>query len=72
MTRMSRILLGACTMILAACGTVGSPVPPEAIGVKAKQERDKRAAEAMQVKEPTGPPEVISNRPTGDALIRSR
>ena len=72
MTRLSRILLGTCAMLLAGCGTVGSPVPPEAIGVKAKQERDKRTAEAIKLKEETGPPEVISNRPTGDALIRSR
>jgi hypothetical protein len=65
------------------CGTIGPPVPPETVGVRAKMEKE-RAREAgqppalppeersMSVSEPTGPEDAISSRPRGDAMIRSR
>jgi hypothetical protein len=55
------ILVGVTTGILAGCGTVGSPVPPEYVGVNPTIERqkklevlDEKQREAATANESTG------------------
>ena len=55
--------------IAGGCGIIGPLVPPDMVGVRAKQERADRGRASAEA-EPMFHEREISSRPTGDTLIR--
>jgi hypothetical protein len=65
------IVAGVTMGMLVACGVVGSPVPPESVGVNPTIERQKML-EALEEKQREGAAEAESTEPQPDILLQGQ
>ncbi len=65
------IVVGMTMGTLVACGTVGSPVPPESVGVTPTIERQKKL-EALEEKQRSTAAEVESTEPQSDPMLQGQ
>jgi predicted small lipoprotein YifL len=72
MPRVMSIIVAGLTMgMLAACGTVGSPVPPESVGVTPIIEQQKKL-EALEEKQRAATAAAESTEPQPDPLLQGQ
>jgi hypothetical protein len=65
------IVVGMTMGTLVACGTVGSPIPPEMVGVTPTIERQKKL-EALEEKQRSTAEEVESTEPQSDPMLQGQ
>jgi hypothetical protein len=65
------IVVGMTMGTLVACGTVGSPIPPEMVGVTPTIERQKKL-EALEEKQRSTAAEVESTEPESDPMLQGQ
>ena len=65
------ILAGLAMGTLVACGTVGSPVPPETVGVTPTIERQKKI-EALEEKQRESATDAESTEPQPDPVLQGQ
>jgi hypothetical protein len=68
---MSMIVVGVTMGMLVACGTVGSPIPPENVGVNPTIERQKKL-EALEGKQREAAAADESTEPQPDPLLQGQ
>jgi hypothetical protein len=65
------IVAGVTMAMLVACGVVGSPVPPESVGVNPTIERQKKL-EALEEKQREDAAEAESTEPQPDPMLQGQ
>jgi hypothetical protein len=65
------IVVGMTMGTLVACGTVGSPIPPEMVGVTPTIERQKKL-EALEEKQRSTAAEDESTEPQSDPMLQGQ
>ena len=65
------IIVGVMMGTLVACGTVGSPIPPESVGVTPTIERQKKL-EALEKKQREAAAAAESTEPQSDPLFQGQ
>jgi hypothetical protein len=65
------IVAGVTMAMLVACGVVGSPVPPESVGVNPTIERQKKL-EALEEKQHEDAAEAESTEPQPDPMLQGQ
>jgi hypothetical protein len=65
------IVAGVMMAMLVACGVVGSPVPPESVGVNPTIERQKKL-EALEEKQREDAAEAESTEPQPDPMLQGQ
>jgi hypothetical protein len=65
------IVVGVTMGMLVACGVVGSPVPPESVGVTPTIERQKQL-EALEEKQRKAAAEAESTEPEPDPMLQGQ
>ena len=65
------IVTGMTMGMLVACGAVGSPVPPESVGVNPTIERQKKL-ESLEEKQREAAAEVESAEPQPDSMLEGQ
>ena len=71
MPSVTSVLVGVTTGMLVACGTVGSPIPPESVGVTPTIERQKRL-EAFEEKQREAAAADESAEPQPDPMLQGQ
>jgi len=69
--RVTSIVTGVTMGMLVACGVVGSPVPPESVGVNPTIERQKKL-EALEEKQREAAAEADSTEPQPDPMLQGQ
>jgi hypothetical protein len=65
------VLVGVIAGLLVGCGVVGSPVPPESVGVNPTIERQKRL-EALEEKQREAATAAESTEPEPDPVLQGQ
>ena len=65
------IVAGVALGMLVACGSVGSPIPPESVGVNATIERQKKL-EALEEKQREAAAAAESAEPPPDPMLQGQ
>lgn len=71
MPSVTTIVVGMMMGVLTGCGAVGSPIPPENVGVNLTIERQKRL-EALEGKQREATAEVESTEPQPDSMLEGQ
>ena len=71
MQSVNSILVGVLAGMLVACGAVGSPVPPENVGVNPTIERQKKL-EALEEKQREAEAAAESTAPPPDPMLQGQ
>jgi hypothetical protein len=71
MPKAMSVVAGVTMGTLVACGTVGSPIPPEMVGVTPTIERQKKL-EALEEKQRSTAAEVESTEPQSDPMLQGQ
>ncbi len=71
MQRATAIVAGVTMAMLVACGVVGSPVPPESVGVNPTIERQKKL-EALEEKQREAAAEAESTEAQPDLMLQGQ
>ncbi len=71
MQSVKSILVGVLAGMLVACGAVGSPVPPENVGVNPTIERQKKL-EALEEKQREAEAAAESTEPPPDPMLQGQ
>jgi len=71
MQGVTTVLVGVITGLLVGCGAVGSPVPPESVGVNPIIERQKKL-EALEEKQREAAAEAESTEPPPDPMLQGQ
>ena len=65
------VIVGVTMVTLVACGVVGSPIPPEQVGVTPTIERQKRL-EALEEKQREAAAAAESTEPQPDSMLQGQ
>ena len=71
MQGVTTVLVGVITGLLVGCGAVGSPVPPEMVGVNPIIERQKKL-EALEEKQREAAAKAESTEPPPDPMLQGQ
>ena len=71
MQSVKSVLVGVLAAMLVACGVVGSPVPPESVGVNPTIERQKKL-EVLEEKQREAAAAAESVEPPPDAMLQGQ
>ena len=71
MQSVKSVLVGVLAAMLGACGVVGSPVPPESVGVNPTIERQKKL-EALEEKQREAAAAAESTEPQPDPMLQGQ
>ena len=66
------IVAGVAMGMLAACGVVGSPVPPESVGVNPTIERQKKLESLEEKQREAAPAAAESTEPQPDSMLQGQ